>query len=691
MNETEALNNKKLLPHNSLGYTFIPMKEKNGNSNFESGTILHTDSFKNNSKNPLDVPMSNAGSVQLNNSVSIEYPLQSNISSSPVVPSSSSPENFLLKTTSNSNIPEDLRHQFELALKKARSYIEKEYIDRMRQVDAENAIKLQKELNKILQAEREALDKEKRVYEQRLREQLEEEMKATIERATVEYKRKTDVSLAEMRKDMENQYKSRQKDIDEELCRRKLTLEKEYKERIELIENQYEEKVQSRIEIEKAKYSSQQQSQYIDKEKEYLESKLTLSNLQEQLSLYKRQKDELESMSSATISSLQNYLKELKSNQDVYKDQISIMEKTIFALNKKENETLDMVEKVNNKMKTMIEFKEAKKIAYSALLKGRAVQMLDEFTKRYFKVKYLKYGFDTFRKLLSSDLHSCESNKKASQDSSKLLYTLRKEQLMLLAENERLTELVDNLKKEHINELKKTQEAFMMYRRNLDQSTNKSQSVVEYELRMTFFAYIVSCKRKFIIAFAFRDLLVYTVQSTSKMNHKELSVKNNVINRMHEINNKTTIDIHIKRDILSILLHSVYNHIKLRMLSYSWRHMALRSKSPMLQVPPVVKTDYTNNTGPIDSLYMRDFINSMGNNSVINFAHQPSYYAKLPSVNNIQSRAVFVPLRRDNPISFGSYFQYSNQLSNDFCVVGKPLGSLTNQSLSNNQKTEYKK
>lgn len=629
------------------------------------------------------------------------------------------------KLQPSENVPDDLRAQFELAVNKVRAYIEKEYIDRMCEIDSENAIKLQRELNKILQSERDALEREKFNFEKRLREEMEREMHATIEIAAVENKKKADVSLAEIRKDIESYYIARQKEIEQELSKRKELLEEEYSrknaefsdaiskrkneleeeynnkkneyleniskrkkdleedfeerkkslestytERINALENQYEESLKIKLEAELAKNESKQQKIIIEKDKELIQGKVLMESLKEQLEKMTIQKTELENMSSSTIINMKNYVKELQDTSEIQKSQIGTLEKTIKALYVKEQETMELVNQANEKMSNMMDLKEAKKIAYNSLLKGMAVKLFDETLRAYYKQNYLKKGFEILKKEISRPkIVSANDDGKGLKGNDLTLFLLRKEQLSLFAENENLMSQVEDLRVKHLEELKKTQESFMMYKRDLERETNTETNVALYETSMLHFACILNTKIKLQMIDAFWRMRI----RPNKNNHVEPD-------DTKKENSIRTIDFNNRDKILVNFLNSLYAISRIKLISHAWRKITLNAKfSSFKTLPTMPFSDMNNNRGSnIDSFHLRDFINSIGKDGVMNFAHQPNYYNKLPSVINVQNKAVFVPLRRDNPITYGTYFQYNKEILSESCVTGKPVGSYTN-------------
>ncbi|OII74282.1 uncharacterized protein cubi_01126 [Cryptosporidium ubiquitum] len=622
------------------------------------------------------------------------------------------------KLQPSENVPDDLRAQFELAVNKVRAYIEKEYIDRMCEIDSENAIKLQRELNKILQSERDALEREKFNFEKRLREEMEREMHATIEIAAVENKKKADVSLAEIRKDIESHYIARQKEIEQELSKKKELLEEEYSrknaeleevynnkkneylegiskrkkdleenfeerrkslestyaERISALESQCEENLKIKLEAELAKNETKQQKIIIEKDKELIQGKVLMESLKEQLEKMTVQKTELENMSSSTISNMKNYMKELQDSSEIQKSQIGTLEKTVKALYVKEQETMELVNQANEKISNMMDLKEAKKIAYNSLLKGMAVQLLDETLRAHYKQNYLKKGFEILKKEISRPkIVSTNEDGKGLKGNDLTLFLLRKEQLSLFAENENLMSQVEDLRVKHLEELKKTQESFMMYKRDLERDSNTETNVALYETSMLHFACIINTKIKLQMVDAFWKMR--TRPNKKNFVETEDGKKDNLIK---------PVDINNRDKILINSLSSLYKISRIKLISYSWRKIVLNAKfSSFKTLPTMPFNEMNNNKGyNIDSFYLRDFINSMGKNGVTNFAHQPNYYNKLPSVINVQNKAVFVPLRRDNPITYGTYFQYNKEILSESCVTGKPVGSYTNINFS---------
>ncbi|EAZ51449.1 hypothetical protein, partial [Cryptosporidium parvum Iowa II] len=634
------------------------------------------------------------------------------------------------------NVPDDLRAQFELAVNKVRAYIEKEYIDRMCEIDSENAIKLQRELNKILQSERDALEREKFNFEKRLREEMEREMHATIEIAAVENKKKADVSLAEIRKDIESHYIARQKEVEQELSKKKELLEEEYlrksselsdiiskrkaeleeeyngkkseylegisrrkkeleedfeerkkslestfnerasalesiyNERMNALENQYEENLKIKLEAEVAKSQAKQQTSIIEKEKEFIQGKILVESLKEQLEKMTIQKNELENMSSSTISNMKNYMKELQDSSEIQKSQIGTLEKTVKALYVKEQETMELVNQANEKISNMMDLKEAKKIAYNSLLKGMAVQLLDETLRVHYKQNYLKKGFEILKKQISRPkIVSTNEDGKGLKGNDLTLFLLRKEQLSLFAENENLMSQVEDLRVKHLEELKKTQESFMMYKKDLERDSNTETNVALYETSMLHFAYIINTKIRLQMVDAF-----WRIQTRpSKRNLVETEeVKREGLTKPMDLNSRDKL--------FGNFLSSLYRISRIKLISFTWRKIVLNAKlSSFKTLPTVPFKDMNNNRGlNIDSFHLRDFINSMGKDGVMNFAHQPNYYNKLPSVINVQNKAVFVPLRRDNPITYGTYFQYNKEILSESCVTGKPMGSYAN-------------
>lgn len=638
------------------------------------------------------------------------------------------------KKVSNSNrlqssehVPDDLRAQFELAVNKVRAYIEKEYIDRMCEIDSENAIRLQRELNKILQSERDALEREKFNFEKRLREEMEREMRATIEVAAIENKKKADVSLAEIRKDIESHYIARQKEVEQELSKKKEMLEEEYSrknaefsgnlskrkteleeeynnkkneylegisrrkkeleedfeerkkslefaynERIVALENKYEENLKIKLEAELAKHEAKQQTDIIKKEKEFIQGKVLLESLKEQLEKMTIQKTELENMSSSTINNMKSYMKELQDSSEIQKSQIGTLEKTIKALYVKEQETMELVNRANEKISNMMEIKEAKKIAYNSLLKGMALQLLDETLRIHFKQNYLKKGFDILKKQISRPkIVSTNGDGKGLKGNDLTLFLLRKEQLSLFAENETLMSQVEDLKVKHIEELKKTQESFMMYKKDLERDSNTETNVALYETSMLHFAYIINTKIRLQMVDAFWRMQlgfnrknIMDVEDTKKENLTKV------------------VDVNSRDKLLVNFFNYLYKVSRIKLISCTWRKIVLNAKfSSFKTLPTTPFKDMNNNRiSTIDSFHLRDFINNMDKNGVMNFAHQPNYYNKLPSVINVQNKAVFVPLRRDNPITYGTYFQYNKEILSESCVTGKPVGSYTNTS-----------
>lgn len=628
---------------------------------------------------------------------------------------------------SSENVPDDLRAQFELAVNKVRAYIEKEYIDRMCEIDSENAIRLQRELNKILQSERDALEREKFNFEKRLREEMEREMRATIEVAALENKKKADVSLAEIRKDIESHYISRQKEVEQELSKKKEMLEEEYSrknaefsddlskrkieleeeynnkkseylegisrrkkeleedfeerkkslestynERIASLEKKYEENLKIKLEAELAKYEAKQQTDIIEKEKEFIQGKVLLESLKEQLEKMTIQKTELESMSSSTINNMKSYMKELQDSSEIQKSQIGTMEKTIKALYVKEQETMELVNKANEKISNMMDLKEAKKIAYNSLLKGMGMQLLDETLRVHFKQNYLKRGFDVLKKQISRPkVVSTNGDGKGLKGNDLTLFLLRKEQLSLFAENENLMSQVEDLKVKHIEELKKTQESFMMYKKDLERDSNTEANVALYETSMIHFAYIINTKIRLQMVDAFwRMQLRYNKKSTVEIE----DTKKDNLTKVVDYNNRDKL--------LVNFFNFLYKISRIKLMSCAWRKIVLNAKfSSFKTLPTTPFKDMNNNrASTIDSFHLRDFINNMDKDGVMNFAHQPNYYNKLPSVMNLQNKAVFVPLRRDNPITYGTYFQYNKEILSESCVTGKPVGSYTNTS-----------
>ncbi|KAF7458685.1 hypothetical protein HWI79_770 [Cryptosporidium felis] len=639
-----------------------------------------------------------------------------------------------LKT--NENVPDDLRAQFELAVNKVRAYIEKEYIDRMCEIDSENAIKLQRELNRILQSERDALEREKYNFEKRLREEMEREMNATIEVAAVENKKKADVSLAEIRKDIESHYIARQKEVEKELAKKKESLEEEYSqkykdysenmlkrrneleeefstkkseyleeisrrrkeleegfeerkkslekdfeerkksieenfnERVVALENQFEDNLKLKLEVEVAKHETKKQCELLEKEKEYIQGKAKFDSLKEQLEKITVQKDEIENMSSVTIKNLKGYLQELQDSSELQKTQIGTMEKTIKALYAKEQETMELVNQANEKISNMIDLKEAKKIAYNSLLKGKALQLFDETLRMHYVQNYLKKGFDILKKQISRPrVVSTNGDGKGLKGNDLTLFLLRKEQLSLFAENENLMSQVENLRVKHLEELKKTQESFIMYKKDLERNSNTETNVALYETSMLHFASIVNTKIKLQMLDAFWRLVVNLNKANIVENEdtkKDMSVK--------------PADTSNRNKLFVNLLNSLYNHSKLKSLSFSWRKIAINAKfSSFKTLPTTSFKDIGNIRGAtIDSFHLRDFLSNMGNEGAMSFAHQPNYYSKLPSVISVQNKAVFIPLRRDNPITYGNYFQYNKEILSESCVTGKPVGSYTN-------------
>ncbi|KAJ1607639.1 hypothetical protein OJ253_2218 [Cryptosporidium canis] len=626
---------------------------------------------------------------------------------------------------SSENVPDDLRAQFELAVNKVRAYIEKEYIDRMCEIDSENAIKLQRELNKILQSERDALEREKLNFEKRLREEMEREMHATIEVAAIENKKKADVSLAELRKDIESHYITRQKEVEQELSKKKELLEEEYSrrnaefsnelskrktelekeynnkkseylegisirrkeleedfeerkksletaynERIAALEHQYEENLKAKLEAELAKNEAKQQASIAEKEKELIQGKVMVESLKEQLEKMSIQKNELENMSSSTISNMKSYMKELQDSSEIQKSQIGTLEKTVKALYVKEQETIELVNQANDKISNMMDLKEAKKIAYNSLLKGMGLQLFDETLRIHFKQNYLKKGFDVLKKQITRPkVVSTNGDGKGLKGNDLTLFLLRKEQLSLFAENETLMTQVEDLKVKHLGELKKTQESFMMYKKDLEKDSNKETNVALYETSMLHFAHIINTKIKLQVIDAFWRIKIGTIE----LNAVETDDKKK--------DSSTKIVDDGNRDKLLVnFLNSLYKISRIKLMSYTWRRIVLNAKfSSFKTLPTTPFKDMNNNrVSTIDSFHLRDFINNMDKNGVMSFAHQPNYYNKLPSVINVQNKAVFVPLRRDNPITYGTYFQYNKEILSESCVTGKPVGSYTN-------------
>ncbi|KAK6589381.1 hypothetical protein RS030_213363 [Cryptosporidium xiaoi] len=734
---------RELFPNTSLGETFLPLnnnktmplKEKSNANDKKSYSSFSSSSpsssLSSSSPSVSSLKSSPQGSDRVGNKNSLDSSSESEIESKKIIKvpgkgkdeiirevksmSINTPKNK--KLLSSDSVPDDLRAQFELAVNKVRAYIEKEYIDKMCEIDTENAIKLQKELNKILKSERDALEREKYNFEKRLREDMEKEMHAIIEVAAIENKKKADVSLAEIRKDIESHYLSRQKEVeqelldkkkylDEELEKRKKELEEEFNkkkseylatiserkkeldedyeerkaamerlfnEKIIVIEKQFEDNLKIKLEAELAKHDTKQQSSIIEKEKEYLQGKALVNSLKEQLETMTNQKNELEKMSTTTIDSMKSYIKDLQESSDIQRNQIITMEKTIKAMYSKEQETMELVNKANEKLENTIDIKEAKRIAYNSLLKGKALQIFDETLRNHYKIGCIKKSFDKMKKLISRPKAvPINGDGKGLKGQDLTLFLLRKEQLALFAENENLMVEVENLKSKHLEELRKTQESFLKYRKEIERGTDEETNIALFEASMFKFSNIFNSKVKLQVLDAFLRIAMNSARGIggNEESKKETSKQSNTINRDKEF---------------IYLLNLLSHNSRIKLFSYCWRKLVFQTKlTPLKTLPTTPFNDITNHKGGnIDSYYMRDFINSIGKDgSVMSFAHQPNYYNKLPSVVNLQNKATFVPLRRDNPITYGTYFKYNKELLSESCVTGRPVGSFTNSIIN---------
>ncbi|KAH7649003.1 hypothetical protein FG379_001372 [Cryptosporidium bovis] len=755
---------RELFPNTSLGATFLPLnnnktmplKEKSNakdKKSYPSSSSSRSSSLSSSSPSVSSPKSSPQGYDKVGKKNSLDSSSESEIESKKIikVPGKGKDEikrevkNMSIKTSKNKkllssdSVPDDLRAQFELAVNKVRAYIEREYIDKMCEIDTENAIKLQKELNKILKSERDALEREKYNFEKRLREDMEKEMHAIIEVAAIENKKKADVSLAEIRKDIESHYLSRQKEVeqelldkkkyfDEELEKRKKELEEEFNrkkseylatiserkkeleegyeqkkkeleedyekrkkelegdygerktaieslfnEKISAIEKQFEDNLKIKLEAELAKHNTKQQSSIIEKEKEYLQGKALVNSLKEQLETMTNQKNELEKMSTTTIDSMKSYIKDLQESSDIQRNQIITMEKTIKAMYSKEQETMELMNKANEKLDNTIDIKEAKRIAYNSLLKGKALQIFDETLRNHYKICCIKKSFDKMKKLISRPKAvPINGDGKGLKGQDLTLFLLRKEQLALFAENENLMVEVENLKSKHLEELRKTQESFLKYRKEIERGTDEETNIALFEASMFKFSNIFNSKVKLQVLDAFLRIAMNSARGRggNEESKKETSKQSNTINRDKEF-------IH--------LLNLLSYNSRIKLFSYCWRKLVFQTKlTPLKTLPTTPFNDITNHKGGnIDSYYMRDFINSIGKDgSVMSFAHQPNYYNKLPSVVNLQNKATFVPLRRDNPITYGTYFKYNKELLSESCVTGRPVGSFTNSIIN---------
>ncbi|KAH8741393.1 hypothetical protein FG386_003240 [Cryptosporidium ryanae] len=740
MKENNKQTHRELLPNTNLGASFLPLgnnkkmplkgkpNTRNKGPELSSFSPPLSSSFSSSSSHSTPSPKSSSQSLnRVKNKNSLHNSSESEVESKKNPKVSSKSKNEIRKEIKNvsssiaknkklvssDNVPDDLRAQFELAVNKVRAYIEKEYIDKMCEIDTENAIKLQKELNKILKSERDALEREKYNFEKRLREDMEKEMHAIIEVAAIENKKKADVSLAEIRKDIESHYLSRQKEVEQELMEKKKYLDEElekrkkelqeefdkkkseyletiserrnelekdyqerkntneilFKEKISVIEKQFEENLKIKLEAELAKHNTKQQSSIIEKEKEYLQEKTLVNSLREQLEAMTDQKKELEKMSTTTIDSMKTYIKDLQESSDIQRNQIITMEKTIKAMYSKEQETMDLVNKANEKLGNMIDIKEAKKIAYNSLLKGKGIQILDETLRNHYKLIYIKRSFDTMKRLISRPKAipiNGDGNGLKGQDLT--LFLLRKEQLALFAENQNLMGEVKDLKSKHLEELKKTQESFLKYRKEVERGSGEEKNIALFEASMFKFATIFNSKVKLKILDAFLRIAINFARGKGNNDEpkKESTKQTNTLSRDKEF---------------VCLLNLLSQNSRIKLFSYCWRKLVLQTKLTPLKTLPTTPFNDTINykVGNIDSYYMRDFLNSIGKDgSVMSFAHQPNYYNKLPSVINVQNKAIFVPLRRDNPITYGTYFKYNKELLSESCVTGRPVGSFNN-------------
>ncbi|KAL8272867.1 hypothetical protein Esti_003176 [Eimeria stiedai] len=333
-------------------------------------------------------------------------------------------------------------------------------------------------------------------------------------------------------------------------------------------------------------------------------------------------------------------------------------------------------ESLRSQAAKMMPIKEAKRLAFRALLKGRAVEMISRACMSTDAGLWNKaWAFQQFVDLIG---RGRGSNEKRQDTIESRLMQFRKEQMFLMAENERLMAKVAQLQQEGVNQKQSKaallEQALIADTTSLETSSthdNRTTKDKQPSIRLVVLSVQHTVNKK--VLWAFLRLQKATTEAESSTTIDKLQRKFN------ELRVSAYKDMAAR--IGSYRLTSYMKTVRQRLLYSAFFNFsgnaARRARDEALKQAEhhAVPRDPFSKESAAPEVPFNDVYTTFNQEYVdLNapLAHQPHYYRQLPSVRNpARGRSVFVPMVQPSPPVKG-YLPHPGY-SNHQLTVGVPL------------------
>ncbi|KAL8429104.1 hypothetical protein Efla_003157 [Eimeria flavescens] len=542
-------------------------------------------------------------------------------------------------------------------------------------IDSKRVAELEAHLKEITARHKEELERERlsnRALGEEIR-KLRSERDAVIERA----RKEADAAIAAQAKENEAKIDEVRKEALAHQNKVKMQCEtsvRELKERVESLEKQLKAKTE---EFEKEKRSlkkSFEDQRKTDQEIQERKAQAHQEELKSKDAELLEQQGRVQALTTS-VQTLTTSLAQMKKLNDISRTATEALEEKsksqaayIKTLTKRD-------EALRSQATRMMPIKEAKRLAFRALLKGRAVEMISRACTSTDAGLWNKaWAFQQFVDLIGGGRSSHDQRRDTIESR---LMQFRKEQMFLMAENERLMAKVAQLQQEGVNQ--KQSKAALLEQALLvnnpavvSSATHDDKIMVRQDPRVRWLVASVQQAVNKKVLWAFLRLQKVTTESESnvtidtlqkKFNELRVSAYKEMAARIGSCRITSYIRVLRQRLLFSALFAFSRN---------AGRH-AVGEALKQAKEGAISRDPFSKESAALDVPFAPNYSSLNDGELDLNapLAHQPYYYRQLPSVRNpARGRNLFVPVIQPSPPVQG-YLPHPGY-SNPHLTVGVP-------------------